>query len=61
MFVSAASFPEWETPSNVDVERVILDEQCEVPETEEILPIPEIEIEIPLPQPEIEACENDNV
>lgn len=58
--LSAAAVPEWELSPDVEVEQVILDEQCEVPETEEVLPIPEIEIEIPFPQPESEACEDKN-
>lgn len=57
---SAAAVREWELPPNVEVEQVILDEQCEVPEAEEILPIPEIEIEIPVPQPEVDACADEN-
>lgn len=47
----------------MEVVEVNLDEECEIAEAEEVLPIPEIEIEIPIAeQPEVEAaCEEKQV
>lgn len=54
--------PQWELPADdVEVVEVNLDEECEIAEAEEVLPIPEIEIEIPVPEPEADACEEKEV
>lgn len=50
--------PKYEPETQDDVEQeILLDEACEVEETEEILPIPEVEIIIPDAEAEA-ACDD---